>query len=258
MILFVILGLFLALIFLSQFISFYVDWLWFKDVRFEKIFTVKLNAQAISALAGGLTGFIITYINLWYSIKSTAGRPVVTASFSQALPQLDLLRHFDRFKMVVPIVVGLMSALLLSSNWLTFLYYFNSAAAGHTDPIFGKDVSFYLFALPFHEIISSTLLMLLIISLIVSAVNYVLKGAVFFTQRGLIPERYASAHLSLTSSLGSMGASCPFMKNLSLLAAASSILLASNVFGRPQKARTASADALRRTSAWGASKSRMM
>ena len=48
-ILFVILGLFLTLFFLPQFISFYVDWLWFKDVRFEKIFITKINAQAITA-----------------------------------------------------------------------------------------------------------------------------------------------------------------------------------------------------------------
>ncbi len=42
--------LFLALFFLPQFVSLYVDWLWFKDVGFEKIFTTKINAQAIDRL----------------------------------------------------------------------------------------------------------------------------------------------------------------------------------------------------------------
>ena len=51
----------LALFLLPQFISLYVDWLWFKDVNFENMFTVRLRAQAILALAGGLAGFIISY-----------------------------------------------------------------------------------------------------------------------------------------------------------------------------------------------------
>ena len=63
-ILYVILGLFISLFFLPQFISFYVDWLWFKDVRFEKIFITKINAQAMTTLAGILAGFIITYLNI--------------------------------------------------------------------------------------------------------------------------------------------------------------------------------------------------
>jgi len=68
-IIFVLLTLFLALFFLPQFISFYVDWLWFKDVRFEKIFTTKINAQAITAFAGIVAGFVITYVNILFSMR---------------------------------------------------------------------------------------------------------------------------------------------------------------------------------------------
>jgi uncharacterized membrane protein (UPF0182 family) len=54
--LFIFLTLFLAIFFLPQFISFYVDWLWFKDVGFEKIFTAKLNARQ-HRFAGIFAGF---------------------------------------------------------------------------------------------------------------------------------------------------------------------------------------------------------
>jgi len=81
-------------------------------------------------------------------------------AYSQAIPQLDILRHFDKVKVIVPIVIGLFVGLLLNNNWLTFLYYFNGVASGFSDPIFGKDVSFYLFTLPAYEIISTTLLLI--------------------------------------------------------------------------------------------------
>jgi len=191
----------LALFFLPSFISLYVDWLWFKDVRFEKIFSTKLNAQAMTAFAGLLAGFVITYVNIWFSMKVTKGRSVVMTSYSQAIPQLDILRHFDRLKMIVPTGIGLFVGLLFSNSWLKFLYYFHGADSGHTDPIFGKDVSFYLFTLPAYEIISTTLLLILGAALVVSALNYLLKGALLLTPKGIVSEQSASAHLSVIGSL---------------------------------------------------------
>ena len=152
----------------------------------------RLNAQAITAFAGVLAGFLITYINIRFSMRATKDRAIVMTSYSQAIPQLDILRHFDRVKIIVPVLIGLFVGLLLNNNWLTFLYYLNGVDSGYSDPIFGKDVSFYLFTLPVYEIISSILLLILGVSLVVSALNYVLKGAVI-----LHPER----HMSLRSML---------------------------------------------------------
>jgi len=195
------LALVLALFLLPQFISLYVDWLWFKDVNFEKIFTVILNAQAITALAGGLAGFVISYINIWISMRATKGRSVALTFGNQAMPELNILRHFDYLKIIVPIFIGLFAGLLFNNNWLKFLYYFNGVDFGYSDPIFGKDVSFYLFTLPAYEIISSLLMFILVASLVVSALNYIVKGAVFITQKGIVSERSASAHLSVIGSL---------------------------------------------------------
>lgn len=185
------------LFFLPQFISLYVDWLWFKDVKFEKIFTTKLNAQAIAALAGVLIGFIIPYINIRISMQATKDRDIVPFFHNQEMPQLGILRHFNRIKIIVPVLIGLFVGLLLNNNWLTFLYYLNGVDSGYSDPIFGKDISFYLFTLPVCEIVSSVLLLVLALSLVISALNYVLKGAVFFTRKGISSERYASAHFSV-------------------------------------------------------------
>lgn len=195
------LTLFLAIFFLPQFISLYVDWLWFKDVRFEKIFTIKINAQAVIALAGGLAGFVISYVNIWFSMQATKGRSIVITFGNQAMPQLNILKHFNRLKIIVPVLIGLFAGLLLSNDWLKFLYYFNGQDSGYSDPIFGKDISFYLFTLPVYEIISSILMFILVASLVVSALNYILKGAVFMTPKGIVSERSASAHLSVIGSL---------------------------------------------------------
>jgi uncharacterized protein len=255
------LALVLALFLLPQFISLYVDWLWFKDVNFEKIFTVRLSAQAITALAGGLAGFVISYINIWISMRATKGRSVTLTFGNQALPQLTILRHFDRLKIIVPIFIGWFAGLSLNNTWLKFLYYVNGVDSGYSDPIFGKDVSFYLFTLPAYEIISSVLMFILLASLAIAALNYILKGAVFVTPKGIASERAASAHLSVIGSLiflvlafktytgmhailhSSHGhvagatytdvhAVIPFLKAKIFIALASAVLLISNIFLR--------------------------
>jgi len=195
------LALVLVLFLMPQSIALYVDWLWFKDVNFEKIFLVRLNAQAMTSLAGGLTGFFISYINLWISMRATRGRSVVLTFGNQLMPQPNIVRYFDYLKIIVPVFIGSFTGLLFNNEWLKFLYYFNGVSAGYADPIFGKDISFYLFTLPAYEIMSSGLMFILVASFIVCALNYIVKGAVFMTPQGITSERAVSAHLSVLGAL---------------------------------------------------------
>lgn len=257
--LFIFLMLLLAVFLLPQFISFYVDWLWFKDTGFERIFTAKLNAQAAAALSGMFAGFVISWLNTWFSMRVTKGRPFVLPPLGQVLPRIDILRLFDRLKLIAPAAIGIFTGIAVNDNWLKFLYYINRVDAGYADPVFGRDVSFYLFTLPVYEIISTLLLFILGASFAVSALNYMLKGVVLLAPKGIASERAAAAHLSVIASLiflvlagkayigmhtilhSSHGhvtgatytdihAVIPFMKARIFVALASAVLLMANIF----------------------------
>lgn len=55
----------------------------------------------------------------------------------------------------LPIIIGIVFGLIASTKWHTTLLYTNKILSGVVDPIFGKDVSFYLFSLPFWVFVSS-------------------------------------------------------------------------------------------------------
>jgi hypothetical protein len=57
-------------------------------------------------------------------------------------------------------VLALMFALSGASNWLSWLTFLNAVPFGDRDPIFGRDVSFYIFRLPIWESIREQLLTL--------------------------------------------------------------------------------------------------
>ncbi|MBI5632169.1 MAG: UPF0182 family protein [Nitrospirae bacterium] len=199
--LFSFITLFFLLIFLPEFLSLYIDWLWFRDIGLELIFNTRVQGQAFSALAGALGGFLFTYLNIRVALRAMKGRAVVIPLNVQAMPQLDILRHIDWIRIIVPVLTGLFMASLFNANWFTLLSYIHRTASGYADPIFNKDVSFYLFSLPAHALVANALQFTLWATLGALALIYVIKGALYFNSRGVTAERTASAHISL---LGAM------------------------------------------------------
>ena len=199
--LFLFFTLFFLVIFLPEFISLYIDWLWFRDIGQGLIFSTRVQGQAFSALAGALGGFLITYLNIRIALRAMKGRQIVIPLNVQAMPQLDILRHIDWTRIIVPVLTGLFMAALFNGNWLTLLSYIHGTASGYADPIFGKDVSFYLFSLPAHELVANALQFILWATLAVIALIYVVKGAMTLSNRGVTTERAVSAHISV---LGAM------------------------------------------------------
>jgi len=85
-----------------------------------------------------------------------------------------------------------------SASWLDVLEYLHQTPFGVTDPIFGRDVAFYVFTLPVLELGRGLLLVVVLLSLLASAGVYVVSGGVSFDPRtGVSAWPRARMHLSL-------------------------------------------------------------
>ena len=87
----------------------------------------------------------------------------------------------------------------LASSWETVLLWMNRVpfdVAGDgtvTDPIFGRDISFFLFDLGFLRFLQVTLIGLIVASLVVAGVRYLLAGldgSAVFSTPGPRPSRH--------------------------------------------------------------------
>ena len=52
---------------------------------------------------------------------------------------------------VAIVIAALLAGIAGASNWLMWLSFFNAAPFGQTDPLFGRDVGFYVFRLPVYQ-----------------------------------------------------------------------------------------------------------
>lgn len=72
--------------------------------------------------------------------------------------------------------ISLIFGFVLSAHWDSFLQYSHPTNFNHTEPLFGRDISFYVFSLPIWELLEFWLLGLFLTGLIVVSLIYLLSG----------------------------------------------------------------------------------
>lgn len=174
---------FLLLAAASLLINMYIDWLWFKSVSFQEVFTTILfNKIGLYALI-----FLVTlglfYINLWLTRKNISddeprlhndNDPDII--YLERPPSIWKELLTGQTAKYIFLAISIFAAFMVSSvaadNWLVVQQYLNGVKVGVIDPIFNKDLGFYFFNLTFYQFIYSTLMMLLVLLLLAVILIY--------------------------------------------------------------------------------------
>ncbi|MFZ0611724.1 MAG: UPF0182 family protein [Desulfobacterales bacterium] len=100
------------------------------------------------------------------------------------------------FSLPLALCLAIVIALPLYRNWEMFLFYIFGPAAGIQEPVFGRDVSYYLFSFPIYQLIQSRLLLCFIILFLGLALLYLIEGRLLARQNRSLPAA-AKWHLSI-------------------------------------------------------------
>ncbi|TPQ37911.1 UPF0182 family membrane protein [Cupriavidus pinatubonensis] len=167
-----------------------VDWLWFSTVGYVDIFWVVLSAQTfvffavftVSAGAIWLSGFlahrharspvILQGARASGASAAGSGRPQFVDELADVAPRIPWLVTIAG----TASIIGLIIAASEIPTWDIALRFLNQVPVGERDPIFGKDIGFYLFSLPVYLALKNWLLRLLICSAAVAGVIYGVRG----------------------------------------------------------------------------------
>ncbi len=141
----------LLIIFGGALVTLYTDWLWFLDLGYQKVFSTILLTRVQIGILFGLLFFGIIYTNLWYA-RRIAPPSAPLGMEQQLLQRLGRLarRGIGILLFLGTIVVSAMVGLEAATHWQEWLMYFNATPfGGSPDQVFGKDIGFYVFKLPF-------------------------------------------------------------------------------------------------------------
>jgi len=189
----------LGLILLGRAGNTLVDWLWFSSVGYEGVFWTIFTARTVLFLAV----FAVSTGAFWLSgalalrfARQPAAWPA-RAAFSAGASQspMQLIGYVSphvsgRFLVAgAAVLLGLLTAAIELSNWEVALRFLHQVPYGESDPVFGKDIGFYLFSLPAYVALKNGLLLLLFFSAALAGAVYWVQGDIELDRppRGLSP-----------------------------------------------------------------------
>jgi hypothetical protein len=170
----------LVLIFLSLITGKLVEWLWMVQLGYETIFWrllfIKLEWFAVA--------FIVVFLYFWANLRlamrtglrDLGGRDVLVIQNA-----VEMKSRSGKFiALIISCIPALIFGLIYYSEWDTYLRWRWGGALGFSDPIFGADVGFYLFKLPFYEMIQNGLIGLTFTTCLLIPIVYMFLGVLLF------------------------------------------------------------------------------
>jgi len=194
--LWLLVGLSVLFFLISPLIQLLAEWPWFSALGYERVFATRLIASLLLGIVAGGAAFALLYANLRFAQRGIVPNPVVMQMNAQT-PAVDVTRLVRRLALPAALVLALFIALAVSSGWMPVLQFLNQTPFGVTDPVFGRDLGYYVFTLPIVGGVLGLLMFLVVVALLASGALYALRGDVVIYRKNLTIEPSARLHLAL-------------------------------------------------------------
>ncbi len=181
------------------------DWLWFREIGFERVFLLKLGAQWGFGFVAFVLAFAVLYGNARFALRGierSAESIVVLAEGGISTRERFLVKVAQVAALPAALLLSFLLASGISGNWRTLIQFLYRTPFGTVDPIFGRDIASYVFTLPALQVGIDYVWALVFLALIaVSAPIYFARGDVTWRVGRLSIEPAAELHVAVLAAL---------------------------------------------------------
>jgi uncharacterized protein len=193
--------------------GFVVDWAWFSTIGYVGVFWTVFTTEAVLFIAVFALSSLLLWVNGALALRFAARRrfrlpAALDPSFAtvRALPGMPT----ELFAPAAPMLpwrliilaaalgVGLLIAIGETGRWDLVLRFIYQVPYGRNDPLFHKDIGFYLFSLPVYIALKNWLLLVLVPSALLAGAVYFAHGQINLDRR---PWRISAAAITHGSAL---------------------------------------------------------
>jgi uncharacterized membrane protein (UPF0182 family) len=158
-------------------VTFYTDWLWFAETGYREVLVRSLTTQATVGSIATALSFVVLLLNIRIAARILSPRELVLMTREGPIAVPVDRRRVQPIGTALAAIAALLFGFYASGRWQEWLLFWYAQPFGEVDPIFGHDVSFYVFSLPFLERLHGFLLALVVVSSAAAVAVYVLAGA---------------------------------------------------------------------------------
>ncbi|MCF8001937.1 MAG: UPF0182 family protein [Halanaerobiales bacterium] len=189
--------------------NFFTEWAWFNQLGYLKAFLLMFFSNFGLRVLIGLIFAVFVYVNLSFTKKlftkyfeqdSIESENVETLFKDESQGFLNWLnkKKLNWMYLILSLILGFLFSSVSSELWKIVLKFFNQTPFGTTDPIFGRDISFYVFSLPFYSFIKEMAMVLIVLTIIVIGVIYfIASGVSSFSEMKLKLSNRTKSHITV-------------------------------------------------------------
>ena len=169
--------------------------LWFENLQYAGVYGVELRTRAALFVAAFLLVEVLCHGSVWLAYRY---RPIrVPDAAGEAMHRYRVaIEPFRRATFaVVPLLLAVLAGASASSQWRTPLLWWARQNFGETDPQFHRDIGFYVFTMPFIEMLIGFGTVILVLALALAVPTHYIYGGITLAEGRLTFTRVARRHL---------------------------------------------------------------
>lgn len=157
--------LFVGFLLLHNAVPIYTDWLWFGEVGYRQVFATTVVAKTTLFVLFGVIFFLLFYgnIKLARRMGPEGSERMIAEQFGAEWGVL-IQRGIGTLLFWVSVFLSLWAGRFAAEEWTHWLTFTHSTPFNLTDPLFHRDIGFYVFQLPFLSFAADFLLVTLLLT----------------------------------------------------------------------------------------------
>jgi uncharacterized protein len=174
----------------------YADYLWYDSLGATAVWRARLGALALLRVSSAIAAAAFAFVN-FYAVRQS----VVSLVFPRRLANLEIGEEVPgRILIGVAIGLALIVGILLAipqTDWTTVVLAGSGRMFYETDPYFQADLGFFVYWLPFENMLWTWAFFVVIIVLIIVVLIYALTPSLKLRRGSLYASAYVRRHLTV-------------------------------------------------------------
>ncbi len=191
----------LVLILIPSAIKLSTDWMWFSSEGYTQLFSTVILSKLLLGIGAGLLTLVVIYLNIWIAQRLTRNQPPLLQLGRLNITGERLFSLIKKMAFPVSFMISLLTGFAASTSWLKVQQFLNGTMFGTQDPIFHRDISFYIFTLPVIQFAIGLLFWIIIASGISSIIIYITRGVFMIRNKKIESSKNARNHLMVLGAL---------------------------------------------------------
>ena len=168
-----------------------IELLWFTELGQERVFWTMLATRWLAAILVGLATTMFLLANFW-TVERVAPTPARLSRGGAGARRHAMLAAY----LAVSAGAGILVARSVTvADWQALLLWLHRRDFGLVDPIFHRDVGFFVFSLPLYQKLAQWLLVMVGVALACAVLAHVATGAIRTKPAPISATRAAHAHV---------------------------------------------------------------